>query len=118
MTTWKDGGDYGRLYREITNEDNSLAICRVRVRQVAYHDRSYKTPRPYPQGEANFRLILNTPELLAALEMIRKAPTYEEYSESGEETYYSLYLTDSQLTQLNAAIAAAKGENDEKANLG
>ena len=73
MTTWKDGGNYGRLSREIVNEDSSHAICTVWTRQNAEHrgvDIRHADTEPWPEGEANFRLILKAPQMLEALRTI------------------------------------------------
>ena len=72
--TWKDGGYYGRLCRAITNEAGNRPICYVWTKQNTEHrgggiDGS--GTEPYPQGEVNFRLILQAPKMLEALETIQ-----------------------------------------------
>lgn len=64
---WQDAGRYGRLCREIINETGSRAICHVWTRQNAKRKTKDGT-EPWPQGEINFRLILNAPKMLEALE--------------------------------------------------
>lgn len=67
MTTWKDGGNYGLLCREITDEKGDHAVCKVWTKR-------YESPRsvkPWPEGKANFRLILKAPQMLEALCSIR-----------------------------------------------
>lgn len=66
MTTWTDGGNYGRFCREITNEDGR-GICRVWTQQVATH---IGGTEPWPEGKANFALILKAPQMLEALRVI------------------------------------------------
>jgi len=110
MTTWKDNGDYGWLCREITDESGDRSICRVWTKQpIGEQGMDGFSIEPWPEGEANFRLILAAPQMLEALEMIQSAPAYEQY----EEPFYALELTEDQFDQLSAIIAAAKGENDE-----
>lgn len=65
--TWKDGGNYGLLCREITNETGDHPICKVWTRQYA----DPRSIEPWPEGEANFTFILNAPKMLEALESIR-----------------------------------------------
>ena len=111
--TWKDGGNYGRLSREIVSEDGGRAVCRVWTKQNAEHrgegiDGS--GTEPCPQGEANFRLILQAPQILEALEMvwsIRESAAYEERNEAGV-TGYVFYLTENQCAQIKAVLAAVK----------
>lgn len=67
MTTWKSGGHYGKLCHEVTNEDGTRIICAVWVKQFSLGSREVE---PYPEGKANFRLILKAPKMLAALNMI------------------------------------------------
>lgn len=65
MTNWKDGGPYGLLCREITNETGDV-ICKVWTKR-------YESPRsiePWPQGKENFALILQAPQTLEALNTI------------------------------------------------
>ena len=69
MTIWRDAGRYGRLCREIINETGSRAICHVWTRQNARRKTRDGT-EPWPQGEANFRLILQAPQTLEALREI------------------------------------------------
>jgi len=67
MTTWKGGGDYGRYSREITDESGRRVICHVHTRQSDdYGD------EPWLEGEANFHLILQAPQMLEALRTIAK----------------------------------------------
>jgi hypothetical protein len=66
MTTWKDGGDYGRYSREITDEEGRRVICHVRTRQSGYGHGD----EPWPEGKANFRLILQAPRTARALRTI------------------------------------------------
>jgi len=106
MTTWKDGGDYGRYSREITDEKGRRVICHVRTRQSGYGHGD----EPWPDGEANFRLILQAPQMLEALETIRdKADNMMEVRDG------SVDWTDWQPVRstANAAIAAAKPTPDE-----
>ena len=70
MTIWKDGGKYGRLCQEITDEAGDRAICKVWTRQNARRKTADGT-EPWPEGEANFKLILKAPKMLEALEIIR-----------------------------------------------
>lgn len=64
MTTWKDGGQLGQL-REIANE-NGHTIYLVLVQRAIDGGEA----KPWPEGEANFRLILKAPQMLEALEAI------------------------------------------------
>lgn len=107
--TWKDGGKYGRLCREIANEIGSRAVCHVWTRQNAGHKTADGT-EPWPEGEANFRLILAAPKMLEALEAIRDMT----------KPVLRLHIADIPATcaewkavrdRAIAAIAAAKGEN-------
>ena len=112
MTTWKDGGNYGILYREVT-EDGSRAICRVKVRQLLQHAKGvdYKNVRPYPQGEADFRLILAAPQMLEALCSIRDK--IECYLQPDSGSSVSRARWESVRNLAVDAIATAKGENDD-----
>lgn len=67
MTTWKDGGDSGRIYREIVNEAETHVIAKVRIRRSAPYRPALNPTRPWPEGEANFHLILAAPETAEAL---------------------------------------------------
>ena len=108
--TWQDAGRYGRLCREITNETGSRAVCHVWTRQNARRKTRDGT-EPWPQGEANFRLILAAPQMLEALEAIRETaqrivadieiPTRTRADWRTVEGFAS------------AAIAAVKGESGE-----
>lgn len=121
MTKWRDGGNLGRLDRVIIG--GSDEVCTVRTRRDIYFDEGEGYTRrrgwrmqPWPEGEANFRLILTAPQMLEALEMIwsiRQSAAYEERTEAGI-TGYVFYLTEEQCAKVKAAIAAAKGEDDEK----
>lgn len=105
--TWKSVGDHGRLNTEIVDaEDGSSTICAVCTKQWSSDD---DTIEPWPEGEANFRLILQAPQMLEALE--RMIEVYEAHFAP---------LPDGQqpkgvYTQARAAIAAVKGEDNEKA---
>ena len=65
MTTWKDGGWYGLDRREIT--DGRDKICTVTVKRLGNR---FSAPKSWPEGEANFRLILQAPQMLEALRTI------------------------------------------------
>lgn len=105
MTTWKDGGHYGHLCQEITDEDSEHIICAVWTKQFSLGSRNVE---PYPQGEANFRLILNAPEMLAALEAIAELAPGIWCHEAKSKT-----VCDQCQDIARAAIAAAKGESNE-----
>ena len=66
--TWKDGGPYGRLCREVTTEDGSRVVCAVWTRQFGLGSRNIE---PWPEGEENFHLILRALQMLEALCSIR-----------------------------------------------
>ena len=105
MTTWKDGGgNYDLLCRKITNEAGDCAICKVWTRQFA--GRRGNTIEPWPEGEANYRLILKAPELLAALEAIAALTPGVWCREMEDET-----MCDQCQEIAHAAIAAVKGES-------
>lgn len=102
---WQDAGWYGRLCREITNETGSRAICHVWTRQNSRHKTKDGT-EPWPKGEVNFRLILQAPQMLEALE---KISSLVKLSMSWGDLNEIERLADS-------VIAAVKGEQaDEKA---
>ena len=102
MTTWKDGGDYGLLCREVTNEAGN-AVCKVWTKQYA----SPRSVEPWPEGEANFRLILQAPRMLEALEEIvaLRPPGW-----CGLGDVLKVYHQHKEIAR--AAIAAVKGEGD------
>lgn len=71
--TWKDSGDCSRVCRGITNEEGSQDICRVWTRREVFSNDAgtYKwNAESWPEGEANFALILKAPLMLEALEEI------------------------------------------------
>ena len=80
---WWDSGNYGRLSREIADEDAKWRIvCRVLTRQ--YTSIAKDGTEPWPEGKANFRLILNAPELAQVLhELLQQVDAMTEYYESG-----------------------------------
>ena len=102
MTTWKDGGQLGQL-REIANE-NRHTICLVLVQRAIDGGEA----KPWPEGEAHFRLILQAPRMLEALEEIvaLKAPGWSSLSD-----ILKVYHRHKEIAR--AAIAAVKGENDD-----
>lgn len=96
---WKDGGPYGLLCREITNETGD-AVCKVWTKR-------YESPssvEPWPEGEANFRLILNAPKMLEALEAIADMADRLSYTTATHEDLETLN------DYACAAIAAVKQE--------
>lgn len=113
MTTWKDGGDYGVLYREIVSEDGSHAICRVKVRQPPHHAKfiDRKELMPYPQGEKDYRLILQAPRMLEALENIQRQAEYmlETIDSFVDSTNWEIVRN-----HTVAAIAAVKRDNSDE----
>ena len=102
MTTWKDGGQLGQL-REIANE-NRHTICLVLVQRAIDGGEA----KPWPEGEAHFRLILQAPRMLEALEEIAalETPRWPSLSEVADIYEQSMKIA-------CAAIAAVKGENDD-----
>jgi len=102
MTTWKDGGPYGRYCRGVYNEEDSSVICYVWTKKNGPRN----SVVDWPEGEANFRLILQAPQMLEVLERMIEA--YEAHFEP---------LPDGQqpegiYTQARAAIAAVKEEKN------
>lgn len=109
MTTWKDGGNCGKIYREIINEDDCV-VAKVRIKRSAPYRPALNPTRPWPEGEANFALILQAPRILEALEAIRdRADDMMEIRDG------SVKWTDWQpiRSAANAAIAAVKGKDEE-----
>lgn len=107
MTTWKDGGKYGRMRRVVIDEKS------VMIGEIWTGIIRYGCVEPWPEGKANFRLILAAPKMLEALEVIRdKADLMMEIRDG------SVGWTDWQPVRsvANAAIAAVKGENDDLGN--
>ena len=114
MTTWKDGGDCGKAYREIINEGENYVICKVRTKQYGMLRRGSVAGldiESWSEGKANFRLILQAPKMLEALEAIRDMT----------EPMLRSHLADIPATCAEwktirdhaiAAIAAVKGWND------
>lgn len=102
MTTWTDGGMYGQLKREVASEDGDYAIATVWVKTPTTGD-----AKPYPEGEANFRLILQAPKMLEALKAIVELdPAF--WCEVREEGIVA--VCDQCKAIARAAIAAVKGE--------
>ena len=100
MTTWKHGGRRG----EISNEDNEF-VCIV---QTVRMDKI--KAEPWPEGEANFALILKAPEMLEALEAIA-ALDPDFWCEIQEEGIVAVCNQCKEIAR--AAIAAAKGEDSD-----
>jgi hypothetical protein len=99
MTTWKDGGRRG----EIVSDEGDF-ICIVQTVRID----SIKT-EPWPEGEANFALILQALKMLEALETIVSLGNWREEKE---------IVCNSMEEIARAAIAAVKGDSsDEKAEL-
>ena len=113
---WKDGGNYGLLCREITNRARNRAICKVWTKQFAEHrDIDGHAVEPWPEGEANFRLILKAPQMLEALESIRDTAAcfLQPLPVSVSQARWAAVRD-----RAIAAIAAVKGEdNDEEDEL-
>jgi len=115
MTTWKDGGNLGRLDRVIIN--NTDEVCTVRIRRDVYFDEGSGNTRrrgfriqPCPEGEANFRLILAAPQMMEALEAIRdRADDMMEIRDGAVNWTHWQPIR----SIARAAIAAAKGENND-----
>jgi len=108
MTIWVDAGWYGRFCRVITTEDGSRAICHVWARQNSRRKTRDGT-EPWPEGKANFDLILAAPQMLEALEAIVGVDIgCTETEETNPMCYQCQNIA-------RAAIVAAKGEDDEKA---
>lgn len=114
--TWKDAGDCGRVCRCITNEENSQDICRVWIKQEVYFHEGMRhgwRVESWPEGEANLRLILQAPRLLEALEAILKtAQRISADTDLPTRTRTDWWAV---MKRARAAIAAVKGENNEKA---
>lgn len=109
MTTWKDGGNYGNRMREIVNEDGDHTICHVQVLRFTGDYTEH-----WPQGMANFRLILAAPQMLEALEAIRdRADNMMEIRDGTVNWTHWQPIR----SIANAAIAAAKGEDSEETEL-
>lgn len=104
MTTWKSGGRYGTLRREVVSEDGN--VCVVRMERWGDGPK----PEPWPEGEANFRLILQAPKMLEALEAIQdKAERMlQDYTIPWTGADWLLVKE-----KASAAIAAVKGEDDD-----
>lgn len=104
MTTWRSGSRYGRLCQEITNENDTHIICAVWVEQFSLDSRKTE---PWPKGEANFRLILQAPRMMEALEAIvaLRMPGWCDLAGT-------LVVYHQQKEIARAAIAAVEGEND------
>lgn len=80
MTTWKDGGVHDGFSRRIIYKDGT-AVCCV---QTGRAKEAFCAPEPWPEGEANFRLILAIPELASTLhELLEQVDAMTEYYESG-----------------------------------
>lgn len=106
MTTWKDGGMYGQVRREIVSEDGGHPIAIVRVRQYLL---THNDTEPWPQGQANFALILQAPQMLEALEIIQKMAT-----RLANVTYHVSYADWAVVRNCaSAAIAAVREGNDD-----
>lgn len=65
---WLDGGDYGPLSREV--QVSGKAIATVWIKRMVMDNKKRSEPELDPEGVANFRLILNAPKLLEALEAV------------------------------------------------
>ena len=103
--TWKDGGNYGRFCREIVSEDGERGICHVWTQQVAT---SIGGTEPWPEGKANFSLILKAPQMLEALEEIAALTPGVWCCEVEDEI-----ICDQMQEIARTAIAAVKGRSDE-----
>ena len=120
MTTWKDNGSpYGKMYREIISTVGNHYICEVLVALPANLDPGSRMDAdgvvPWPEGKANFRLILNAPKTLEALEAIRDKVECYLQPDSGPSVSRARWESVRKLA-VNA-IAAAKGENSEETEL-
>ena len=103
MIAWRNGGMYGQMQREIVTEDGGHPIAMVRVKQYC----AGKGTEPWLQGKANFRLILQAPKMLEALEeVVDKAEQMMRIA--GIATWRTACLA--LRRDARAAIAAAKGE--------
>ena len=105
MTTWRDGGMYGKVKREIVSEDEGYPIAVVRVRQYLINNGT----QPWPEGKENFRLILQAPKMLEALESIRD--TAECFLQPLPASCTSRARWEVVRDRAVAAIAAVKGED-------
>ena len=112
MTKWRDGGNLGRLDRVIIG--GSDEVCTVRTRRDVYFDEGEGDTRcrgwrmqPWPEGEENFRLILQAPRMLEALEaIVALDPSY--WCQTEPENA----VCDQCKEIARAAIAAVKGESN------
>ncbi|HVZ18055.1 MAG TPA: hypothetical protein VG897_13115 [Terriglobales bacterium] len=70
---WVDGGSIASAKREI--QSGNRAVCEVWTRTRLDKLATGRVPQfaPDPEGEANFRLILAAPELLAAAKEVIEA---------------------------------------------
>ena len=98
-TTWKDGGPYGRYCRGVHKEEGSSVICYVWTKENGPKN----SVVDWPEGEANFRLILKAPKMQEALEAIvaLKPPRWPSQSDVLRAYHQCKEIA-------RAAIAAAK----------